>query len=447
MTHPTTIFAEATPPGAGALAVIRISGRRAREALKGLGAKLPPPRQATLRHLKDAKGRLLDQALVLFFPGPASYTGEDVIELHVHGGRAVRRDVLEMLAQQPGLTPAEPGAFTRRAFDNGRLDLTQAEAVGDLVAAETAAQRRQALRQLGGELSARIERWREALLSALAQLEASLDFADEGEVPDTPVDISSSLHRVLTEITQDLAAGHRGERIREGIEVAILGPPNAGKSTLVNALARRQVAIISPRPGTTRDIIEVNLDLGGFPVTVCDTAGLREAADELESEGIRRALDRAEAADLTVLLLEPATALNPPPDLTRHIAAADLVAVTKADLFTDSFPMVANRAALTLSVHSGLGLSQFEEALRAAVSQRFADHAGELAPTTRLRHRDALEGTAAALARALSMDPLAAPELLAEDVRLATRQLGRITGRVDVEDLLDRIFAGFCIGK
>ncbi|SDH60649.1 tRNA uridine-5-carboxymethylaminomethyl(34) synthesis GTPase MnmE [Roseospirillum parvum] len=446
MTRAATIFAEATPSGAGALAVIRISGPQARQTLGRLGASVPEPRKAALRHLKGEDGQTLDHALVLFFPGPNSYTGEDVVELHVHGGRAVRRAVLGALASMPGVTPAEPGAFTRRAFEAGRLDLTQAEAVADLVAAETEAQRRQALRQLDGGLSARSEAWREVVLGVLADMEAHLDFSDEAEVEASSPAVADPLTRLLGEITEELAAGHRGERIREGIEVAVVGPPNAGKSSLVNALARREVAIVADSPGTTRDVIEVSLDLGGFAITLCDTAGLRETTDTVEKEGVRRALDRAAAADLSVMVLSGPEIGELSADLERHAAAADLVLVNKVDLLERVPAVVAGQPAIPVSVRSGKGLDRFEEVLAQTVAARYADTV-VAAPVTRLRHRDALEQAASALARALGGDMATAPELVTEDVRLAARHLGRIAGRVDVEDVLDRIFSGFCIGK
>ncbi|ACJ00181.1 tRNA uridine-5-carboxymethylaminomethyl(34) synthesis GTPase MnmE [Rhodospirillum centenum] len=435
-----TIFAPATAPGRGGVQVVRLSGPLAGPALVRLSGRLPPPRQATLASLHDpAGGEVFDRALLLWFPAPASFTGEDVAELHLHGGRAVLAAAAEALTAL-GLRVAEPGEFSRRAFEHGKLDLTEAEAIADLVAAETAAQRRQALRQMDGALGRLYEDWRHRLVRALAHLEAEIDFPEE----DLPGGLTDSVRPVvrdlLAEIAAHLADGHRGERLRDGIAIAILGAPNAGKSSLLNAIARRDVAIVSAQAGTTRDVIEVALDLGGYPVTLADTAGLRETLDAVESEGIRRALDRAARADLTLLVFD---ATLPPDPATLALAGEDaLVVLNKADLAGELPSEVAGRPALAVSAATGQGLAALLATLTAAVEMRYAPAA---APSlTRARHRAALEACGASLARALEA-PL--PELAAEDVRLAARALGRITGRVDVEDLLDVIFRDFCIGK
>ena len=440
-----TIFALATAPGRAGVAVVRVSGPASGAALTALtGRPLPRPREATLAKLRDPKtGEALDDALVLFFTAPRSFTGEDVVELHLHGGRAVVAGVVEVLSSLPGLRVAEPGEFTRRAFENGKLDLTEAEAVADLVDAETAAQRRQALRQMEGALGKLYDGWRERLTRSLAHIEADIDFPDE----DLPSGVSDTARPVLEtlarEIDTHLDDKGRGERLREGLHIAIVGAPNAGKSSLLNALARREAAIVSARAGTTRDVIEVHLDLGGYPVVLADTAGLREAAaDEVEEEGIRRALDRAAKADVKIAVFD-ATILPALDPATVALVDADAVVVlNKTDVVDAIPPAVAGAPAIAVSARTGVGLPSLEERLTAFSADRLA---GSGVPAlTRARHRSALEECRDALRRALTA-PL--PELMAEDVRLASRALGRITGRVDVEDLLDVIFRDFCIGK
>ncbi len=444
-----TIFALATAPGRSGVAVVRVSGPDAAATLAALTTRpLPEPRRAALVTLRDpATGDPLDDALVLRFVAPASFTGEDVVELHLHGGRAVVAGVIAVLAARPGLRLAEPGEFTRRAFEHGKLDLTEAEAVADLIDAETTAQRRQALRQMDGALGRLYDGWRDRLTRSLAHLEADIDFADD----DLPGGVSDAVRPVIETLRAEIAAhlndGGRGERLREGLHIAIVGAPNAGKSSLLNALARRDAAIVSARAGTTRDVIEVQLDLGGYPVVLADTAGLREAAaDEVEEEGIRRARDRAARADVKVAVFD-ATALPDLDPATVALIDGDTVVVLNK---IDARPVMAAAAPTTiagvppvpLSARSGAGLRELEERLTAFSADRLA--VGSAPSLTRARHRAALEECWVALDRALTA-PL--PELAAEDVRLASRALGRITGRVDVEDLLDIIFRDFCIGK
>ena len=438
MTGPATIFALASGAGAAGVAVVRVSGPGAGAALAALtGRPLPRPRVATRRRLVDpASAETLDEALVLWMPGPASFTGEDVVELHIHGGRAVVAGVVEALGRRAGLRPAEPGEFTRRAFETGRMDLTAAEAVADLVAAETAAQRRQALRQMGGALARLYDGWRERLVRALAHVEAAIDFPDE----DLPGGIlgaaTGEVAALEVAIGAHLDDGGRGERLRAGVSVAIVGAPNAGKSSLLNALAGRDVAIVSARAGTTRDVIEVHLDLAGCPVILADTAGLRETDDEIEAEGVRRARARAAAADLTVALFDATTA---PDDATRALVGPETIVVrSKADLGAPHGEI----GGLLVSARTGAGLAELLARLTAAVTDRFA--AADQPALTRARHRSALTEARDALARSRSAR---LPELAAEDLRLAARALGRITGRIDVEDLLDVIFRDFCIGK
>jgi tRNA modification GTPase len=433
-----TIYAPATTAGQAAIAIVRLSGPEAGPALAALAGSLPPPRVARHARLHDPDGGAdLDDALALWFPAPRSVTGEDVAELHLHGSRAVVAAIMAALARQ-GLRLAEPGEFTRRAFLNGKLDLVQAEAVADLAAAETEAQRRQALRQLDGQLGALYRGWSQRLLHLLAHLEAAIDFPDEDLPPEIETRVAVETAALGGEIASHLADGHRGERLRDGIAVAILGPPNAGKSSLLNQLARREAAITSPIAGTTRDVIEVAVDLAGYPVVLADTAGLRDSADAIEREGLRRALARAESAELRLFVFDAAR----PQDAAGAApwqGPDTLLVANKADLAPP--PDGRPAGALAVSALTGEGIA----ALVAVLATRIAATYDTAAPLlTRARHREALEIAAEALQRSRAAD---LPELRAEDLRLAWRSLGRITGRVDVEDLLDVIFADFCLGK
>ncbi len=530
-----TIFALSSGRPPAAIAVIRISGPRAGAALEALGVKIPEPRKAALARIRDADNEIIDEALVLWFPAPHSETGEDVAELQLHGGRAVIAATLDSLGRIDGLRMAEPGEFTRRAFENGKLDLTAVEGLADLVAAETAGQRRQAFRQMKGLLGNRAETWRQRLIQALALVEAGIDFSDEGDVQNSAHDnlVAPALaiaRELADEIAGALADGGRGERLREGLVVAIAGPPNAGKSTLLNRLAQREAAIVSPYAGTTRDVIEVHLELAGMPVTLLDTAGIRETDDPVELEGVRRARERAAGADL-VLWVVDASAVDPPdvhrsgplstdgpvadsgdappapapPPLWLVRNKVDLIQIdrTKSESLkqrdSNSESYARFNKPLKDIVNSKL-TDRSEEKLRTnaplknVVNQRLirksesvsanndvefnisatsgqgfelllsalADHAqgfmagAELSLVTRARHREVLGETLAALRRALEAAPGGAlagrqeplsEDLLAEELRIAARALGRLTGRVDVEDILDVIFRDFCIGK
>lgn len=442
MTSSETIFALASAAGRAGIAVVRVSGPGAADALSRVlaGQAMPEARRATLRRIAGIDGETIDKGLVLWFPAPGSYTGEDLFELHVHGGRAIVHDVLSVLAAQPGLRLAAPGEFSRRAFQNGKLDLTQVEAVADLIDAETSAQRRQALRQLDGELGRLYERWRQAILTALAHVEASIDFIEE----DLPDDLWSphreSLAAVATEIGRHLSDNRRGERLRSGVSVVILGPPNAGKSSLMNALARRDVAIVSETAGTTRDVIEVHLDLGGYPAIIADTAGLRSTVESVEQEGVRRALARAADADLRLVVVDGSVADSRAAG--QELLGRDtLFVINKVDLMTDVDEAAAG--GIAVSVATGAGMPALLSRLREEVARRVGS--GDEALLTQARHREALEVCVAALDDSLGGD--LAVEEVAEMLRIAARGLGRITGRVDVEDLLDVIFADFCIGK
>jgi tRNA modification GTPase len=439
----TTIYALSSGHGKAGVAVIRVSGAAAGDVLRSLAGAVPSPRAASLRPLRDpGTGQLLDNSLIIWFPAPASFTGEDMAELQIHGGRAVIEAVFGALGAIPGLRPAEPGEFARRAFENGKLDLTEAEGLADLIDAETEAQRRQALRQSSGALRKLYDGWRSWLVEALAAIEAELDFSDEGDVPEAVAARARSVVGALRdEIAAHLADRRGGEILRDGFRVVIAGPPNAGKSSLMNALARRDVAIVSEEAGTTRDVIEVRLDLGGFPVILMDTAGIREAAGAIEQEGIRRALDRAREADL-VLWIADATAPGDadPRGLDLPSGVPVLKAINKIDIATAA----PAEDALPLSIRTGEGLDRLIGELTKAAET--AADVGESPAITRARHRRELERCAAALCGFLNGD-FGDLELRAEDLRTAAAALGRLTGRVDVEDILDKIFADFCIGK
>jgi tRNA modification GTPase len=564
-----TIFALSSGRPPAAIAVVRISGPRAGHALKILSGKVPAPRQAALARLRDpASGEIVDEALALWFPAPHSETGEDIAELQLHGGRAVIAAVLGALSRIEGLRPAEAGEFTRRAFENGKLDLTAVEGLADLVMAETQAQRRQAFRQMKGLLGAPAENWRQRLIQALALVEARIDFSDEADVPQDLLAPALAIARELEgEIAAALADGGRGERLREGLVVAIAGPPNAGKSTLLNRIARREAAIVSPYAGTTRDVIEVHLDLAGWPVTLLDTAGIRETDDPVELEGVRRARERAAAADLVLWVMDareatgaenaaapgaakiaakaaawgaaisnvipgreptgprearpdnklrertrnpefhpvapgfraPATQvgfsrpgetgipISGKPEIGRESRNDDVVGPptwlirNKIDLmrqeqrnersaysigmseaqFDPTKPltsMVKNK--LIHRSESKSTRSELEFTISAVTGEGFDLLLGQLARQaeeflsgaesaliTRERHRHALDEVLAALRRAQSGEVACREDLLAEELRIAARALGRLTGRVDVEDILDVIFRDFCIGK
>ena len=448
-----TIFALASGRGRAGVAVMRISGAGAGPALSVLcsgrasPAALPHPRRASVRTLQDpATGAPIDRALVLWFPAPDSFTGEDVAEVHMHGGRAVIEWVVAALMTCPGLRPAEPGEFTRRAFEHGKLDLTEAEGLADLVNAETEAQRRQAFQQFDGALGRLYEDWRGRLIEALAEIEAAIDFSDEA-LPDGLIAGARHAARALhAEMAAHLDDGHRGERLRDGIRIAVLGPPNVGKSSLFNALARRDAAIVSSLAGTTRDLIEVHLDLDGYPLTVIDTAGLRAPGDDIEGEGVRRARQMAEAADLRLVLVDARDWPEMADETAALIDDRALLVVNKIDLSPVDAGIWNGVPVHGVSARTGAGLAALVSALGTRVADLFEATAGAGPGLTRRRHRQALEAACVHLDRALTADDDAA-ELIAEDLRLAARDLGRITGRVDVEDILDVVFRDFCIGK
>lgn len=476
-----TIFALSSGRPPAAIAVIRICGPNAGLALERLIGRVPPPRQATLARVRDPLGGdVIDEALALWFPGPRSETGEDMAELQLHGGPAVIAGVMDALGQIEGCRPAEPGEFTRRAFENGRLDLTQIEGLGDLIAAETSAQRRQAVRQLKGMIGDQAEAWRRRIIEASALVEAGIDFSDESDVPDGLLEPAVTAVRELRNaIAGRLSHAGQGERMRDGLVVAIAGPVNAGKSTLFNRLAQREAAIVSPHAGTTRDVIEVHLDLGGYPLTILDTAGIRQSIDPVEQVGIRRARERAAEADLVLWIIDAAAAEETPSGHAKGAMGAEIrepvfgvIAAAAAEagrteaLGTEAW-LVVNKADLLdrrapdadpeggaprwggsrflVSSKTGAGVDRLIAALLDFARSYFSST--EAVVVTRSRHRRALQDTVAALDRALAVAFSKRDELVAEELRMAATHLGRLTGRVDVEDVLDVIFRDFCIGK
>jgi tRNA modification GTPase len=440
-----TIFALSSGRPPAAVAVVRISGPRAGVALETLIGRVPAARRASLARVRDpATGDLIDEGLALWFPGPNSETGEDIVELQVHGGRAVIAALLAALGRFGGLRHAEAGEFTRRAFENGRMDLTAVEGLADLVGAETEAQRRQALLQLKGLLGERAETWRQRLIEALALVEAGIDFSDEDDVPSDLTARALELIRPLADEIGKAMAG-QGERLREGLRVAIAGPPNAGKSTLFNRLARREAAIVSPFPGTTRDVLEIHLDLGGYPVTVLDTAGIRDTTDPIEREGVRRASEQAAGADLVLWVIEPTSE-----DVGEALVQAGWLVVNKMDLADPAERIrIESRFKKSNGVHfissaTGMGVEQLVTSISGFAERFFTQ---EAALVTRERQRAHLRETVLALQGARQAAQEGREEIMAEQLRLATRGLGRLLGRVDVEDVLDVIFRDFCIGK
>ncbi len=442
-----TIFALASAAGKAAVTMVRVSGDKAGPALRRLTGDMPLPeaRRATLRTIREpADGDEIDRAMVLWFPAPASYTGEDVAEFYIHGGRAVLAALLRTLGGLEGLRPAEAGEFSRRAFEHGKLDLTAAEGIADLINAETELQRRQALRQSEGNLGVLYEGWRARLLNIRALVESTIDFSDQ-ELPDGVLDQAApEIHAIADEIDAHLADDHWGERLRDGIQVAILGPANAGKSSLINKLVGRDAAIVAPDAGTTRDVVEVQIDLAGWPLTVADTAGLRAAEGAVEAEGIRRARALAEAADLNIVVLDGAHWPEGGEEVTRLADERALFVLNKCDLIDEKARVarIDGHGVLNVSCKTGEGMGDLLVRIREHLEARHLPSAAPL--PTRARHRHALEKCLESL---YGCDIDVGQELAAEELRLATDSLGRITGRVDIEQVLDIIFKEFCIGK
>ena len=438
-----TIFALSSGRPPSAIAIVRLSGSEVNKAIRTLAGNVPAPRRATRALLRAADGQPIDDAVVLYFPRPRSATGEDVAEFQVHGGRAVLASLFAALSGIENIRAAEPGEFTRRAFENGKLDLTEAEGLDDLIRADTDRQRRQALRQLRGFLGDRARDWRAQIIEAQALIEAGIDFSDEGDVPaELTAPALAKIRRLLDEIQNVLATESRGERLRDGLVVAIAGPPNVGKSTLMNQLARREVAIVSPHAGTTRDIIEVQLDLDGYPVTVIDTAGIRETDDPVEQEGVRRARARAAEADLILWLTDAEG-----PGLLPQSDAPVWPVRNKIDLMGTAETLPGGKAGertFAISAWRGDGVAELISALVGFAQDFFGATEGGL--IARARQRDLLQQAAASLQRSIAAIGKG-EELAAEDLRSAAYALGRLLGWVDVEDILDVIFRDFCIGK
>lgn len=455
--HPReqTIFALSSGRPPSAIAVVRVSGPQAGTALRKLAGVIPAARTAKRVLLRDGIGEAIDDAVILWFPAPASATGEDVAEFHVHGSRAVVNALIAALSSIDDARAAEPGEFTRRAFENGKIDLTEAEGLDDLIHADTDRQRRQALRQLQGLLGDRARGWRKELIDASALIEAGIDFADEEDVPeDLARPALEKIAQLRREIEQTLAASARGERLRDGLTVAIAGPPNAGKSTLLNRLARREAAIVSPHAGTTRDIIEVYLDLDGYPVTLIDTAGIRETDDPVEQEGVRRARDRVAKADLVLWLSDDHG--GEPDQAVRSGETSLWLIRNKIDLAGPEndgakpgrFETKAGQSAppwrFRISASRGDGVDDLVSALTAFAEKLLGS--SEAGVITRLRHRNILRDAVASLAKAETLAGRG-DELVAEELRIAIHLMGRLLGRVDIDDILDSLFKEFCIGK
>jgi tRNA modification GTPase len=443
--HPT-IYALSSGRGRAGVAVIRISGAAAGLVLDQMAGPRPQPRYAAFRRVRHpGTGQVLDEALVLWLPAPRSETGEDMAELQVHGGAAVIRSVLSAIATVPGCRLAEPGAFVRRAFENGRLDLTAVEGIADLIDAETEAQRRQAVAHASGTIGKMYEGWRDRLLDARALIEAAIDFSDEGDVAANALEQGRGVvAELLGQVRGALADGRRGEIVRDGLQVVLAGPPNVGKSSLLNALARRDVAIVSEEAGTTRDVIEVRLDLGGYAIVVADTAGLRETSGSVEVEGMRRTLARAKQADVIVWVVDATTPQWRVPVEVASGSARLLTVLNKVDLCDAAPP--PNAPVLAISAATGRGMDELLAQLEASAASLADAHGDAPALITQERHRQLLERAERALARCLD-SPANPPELQAEDLRFAADALGQIIGRVDVEEVLGRIFGRFCIGK
>ena len=437
-----TIFAPATAPGRAGVSIIRTSGAGTKTAFQEMAGIVPPARQAVLRILKDRDGAPIDQALCLYFEGPDSFTGEDVAEFHIHGSPAVVSACLNCLSSFSGFRIAEPGEFARCAFENGKLDLSEVEGLADLIEAETEIQRRQALRQLQGGLTRESDRWRDELIRALALFDAELDFSDEADVD---LAVFSAAREILSALAKDmrdaLLKASWGERIRDGFVVLLAGPPNSGKSTLLNALASRDVAIVSDRPGTTRDLIEVRLDLKGLPVLLIDSAGIRESADEIETEGIRRTLDQLNRADLVLWLQSSVHEIvGPTPEIIGS-GCRIIEIVTQVDRAHGT-----SRGDLSISAKTGLGMDRLVDLISTQIMTNF-ERGAESVLLTRARHRLAVEESLDFIDRALAAGHGTGVELIAEEIRLAARAIGKITGNVSVDDVLDRLFSSFCIGK
>ncbi len=440
MSSKNTIFALATAPGKSGVAVVRISGGQALAALASLSGIAPLPHAAQYTGFKNpASGDVIDKGLALYFKAPRSFTGEDVVELHLHGSPGVIRETLSVLSSIPGLRPAEPGEFTRRAFLNGKMDLVEAEGLADLIDAETAEQKKQALRQMYGKSSSEYLGLREGVIHSLALLEAYIDFPDEDIPENVLAETEANIEKLRISLREMLAGATRGERIRDGLQVVITGAPNVGKSSLMNVIARRDVAIVSHHAGTTRDVIETHLDIGGFPVTLIDTAGLRESGDEVEREGIRRAVDRAANADVKLVMFDGKTWPEKDTASDAQIDDGAIVVVNKSDLIEKKNP---DGSTVFISIKTGDGINELLGELEKRVTRFFSSRTPAI--VTRERHRALLSEALSHLERFSIKAPL---ELSCEELRRAALSIGKITGKIVVDDVLDVVFKRFCIGK
>ena len=447
--EPDTIFAPATVPGRSGVAVTRISGPAAGAVLRALSQQqaLPAPRHASLRTLFDARSEQIDTALVFWFQAAASFTGENTVEIHTHGSPAVQ-NALSAALFKLGLRQAEPGEFSRRALENGKMDLTEAEGLADLIDAETEGQRKQALRQMSGGLKCVYENWRQRILDGLAMIEGEIDFPDEGDVPDI---LARRAGPILQEVcgSFDIALSDsiRGECIRHGVDVAVFGTPNTGKSSIINRLSGRDLAIVSPEAGTTRDIVEVHLTLSGLPVRLSDTAGVREARGAVEAEGVRRARLRVAEANLRILVVDATGSPEMAQPFLRDLEAGDFVAINKTDLVNGSEMRRAlnvSRETFLISAKTGAGFNALEKALSATIAERFG--VIERAGLTRQRHRDCVAQARKCVASAMKNLSIL-PELAGDDLRRALQAIRELAGEADIEAVLDRVFSSFCIGK
>ncbi len=443
-----TIFAPATASGRAGIGVIRVSGELALNSLDKLSVPRPLPRTATRALLTDYDTLdIIDDAIIIWFPKPQSFTGEDVVEFHIHGGSAVMSCLLESLGRIAGFRFSDPGEFTRRAFENQKMDLTAAEGLADLIDAETKMQRKQALRQMSGGLENIYDGWRKQLVKCLSYIEAVIDFSDEDIPSDLLITISSETKNLISNISNYLADNERGERVRDGIHIAIVGEPNVGKSSLINALAKRDIAIVSELPGTTRDIIEINLNLGGFSVILSDTAGLRDSSDDIESEGIRRALLKAKDADFRIIMYDRSQQAKENKIVNSLAKENSIFVYNKSDLYLEKDKLLVDEAnKLLISAKTGQGIDNLIVTLTRMVEKNFT--LLETASISRSRHRVGVLNCLECLNRSWDeKGTILDIELLAEEIRLAIRALEQITGRVNVEDVLDKIFSDFCIGK
>lgn len=435
------IFALSTSSIKSGVAVIRISGGRALQAQQLLTRKITKPRFAYYTSVVAKNGSLIDKALVIFFKSPKSFTGEDIIEIHTHGSKAIINILLKELASIEGFRLAKPGEFSLRAFENGKMDLTQAEGLADLIEAETEAQLQQALKQYSGKIKIIIQQWREELIRIMSLIEAYIDFPDEDLPDDLINDITSDVDKLKNEIAKHLHDNHIGERIRDGFNIAIIGEPNAGKSSLLNLLAKKEIAIVSDIAGTTRDALEVHLDIKGYPIILQDTAGIRESKDEIETKGITIAKNKAETADLKLILID-ATKTQIPEEINEYIDRKAIIVVNKIDQVTSIPQYLDNYNQINISAKLAINIDNLLEVIGKYANDFFGNY--ESVVISRQRHREALENCFEFLDQFNLEKEI---ELAAEDLRLAAFQLGRITGEIDVESILDKIFSSFCIGK